>query len=103
MSGYEHYAAGARVRQNLGSSGGVAPSADAVETRLAELKGLQPPEKLKRYGFVQHYSAVVNALADCENLVMLFFSIYERVSICELLSVSCTTGADLSAKRKLRR
>ena len=49
VAGYEHFAAGARMREKLGASGGVKVASDAVATRLAELKGLQPPEALKTY------------------------------------------------------
>ena len=49
VAGYEHFAAGARMREKLGASGGVKVTSDAVATRLAELKGLQPPEALKTY------------------------------------------------------
>ena len=52
VSGYEHFAAGARMREKLGASGGVKVASDAVATRLAELKGLQPPEALKRFSSV---------------------------------------------------
>ena len=48
VSGYEHFAANAKLRQVLAKQGGVKTQADMVAGRLAELKGTQPPERLKR-------------------------------------------------------
>lgn len=51
LDGYEHFTAGARLRQLLAAQGGIRNQEDAVGNRLAELKGLQgaPDQLLRRY------------------------------------------------------
>lgn len=48
VHGYQHYRAGARMRQLLSNKGGVKVSAEPAAVRMAELKGAEPPQKLAK-------------------------------------------------------
>ena len=44
LGGYDHFSSQARLRQLLSANGGIQGRADIIGGRLAELKGLPPPE-----------------------------------------------------------